>query len=250
MDRSRSGGYSGPKDVCYNYGGNHYALNCLHLTPTQRGGNQQAASQHQIHTMVDNCQADFQASPIQMTGKLFGQSVSILIDTKATECFTNPKVVSRLSIRPGCMSNAWMVQYGNRAKQRLAEHKDVVNYEDKVVSCIDNFGNLVENFGSQKPLELRCISTMQLKKAQRKGYSIIAVMVSYLDNVEKNPKDYPVLREFLDFFPEDLTKLPPKREFDFSIELLPGIEPQSKAPYRMTTTKLYELKAQLQELIR
>ncbi|XP_059075316.1 uncharacterized protein LOC131875260 [Cryptomeria japonica] len=80
LDRVRSGGNSGPRDGCYNYGGSHYASNCLQRTPAQRGENQQGASQHQIHVEVDNCQAGFQASPIQMTGKLFGQSVSILID--------------------------------------------------------------------------------------------------------------------------------------------------------------------------
>lgn len=54
-----------------------------------------------------------------MTGKLFGQSVSTLIDIGATECFIDPKVFSRLSVRPGYISNAWMVQYGNRAEQRV-----------------------------------------------------------------------------------------------------------------------------------
>ncbi|KAH9304026.1 hypothetical protein KI387_008430, partial [Taxus chinensis] len=43
--------------------------------------------------------------------------------------------------------------------------------------------------------------------------------------------------------------LPPKREFDFTIEIKPGTEPISKAPYRMTTIELVELKAQLQELL-
>ncbi|XP_057846087.1 uncharacterized protein LOC131055620 [Cryptomeria japonica] len=208
-----------------------------------------------------------------MTGKLFGQSVSILIYTGAIECFIDPKVVSRLSIRPGYMSNAWMVQYGNRAEKRvdsclfcsdlelpsfqtqvnlyvaplglydvilginwLNEHKVVVNYEDKVVSCIDDFGNLVEILRSQRPLELRHISAMQIKKAQRKGCSIFSIIVSDLDNTKKSPKGYPVLKEFLDVFQEDLTRLPPEREFDFIIELLPGTKPQSKAPYKMTTT--------------
>ncbi|KAH9293863.1 hypothetical protein KI387_040933, partial [Taxus chinensis] len=41
----------------------------------------------------------------------------------------------------------------------------------------------------------------------------------------------------------------PKEEFDFTIEIKPGMEPISKAPYRMTTTKLVELKTQLQELL-
>ncbi|KAH9290915.1 hypothetical protein KI387_035032, partial [Taxus chinensis] len=60
---------------------------------------------------------------------------------------------------------------------------------------------------------------------------------------------YPLLRDFRDVFPEELPGLPPKREFDFAIEIKPGTEPISKAPYRMTTIELVELKAQLQELL-
>ncbi|XP_059070771.1 uncharacterized protein LOC131860383 [Cryptomeria japonica] len=132
----------------------------------------------------------------------------------------------------------------------LTKQKSIVNYEDKFVSCKDDFGNSIEILRSQRPFELRHISTMQLNKSQRKGCSIFVAIVSDLDNAKKSPKDYPVLREFWDVFPRDLTKLSSKREFVFSIELIPGIEPQSRAPYRMTTTELYELKAQLQEFLR
>ncbi|KAH9295055.1 hypothetical protein KI387_038643, partial [Taxus chinensis] len=62
-------------------------------------------------------------------------------------------------------------------------------------------------------------------------------------------KRFPLLQSFRDVFPEELPGLPPKREFDFTIEIKPGTEPISKAPYRMTTTELVELKAQLQELL-
>ena len=46
-------------------------------------------------------------------------------------------------------------------------------------------------------------------------------------------------------FPEDLPELPPDREIEFVIELLPGIAPVSKAPYRMAPAELKELKIQL-----
>ena len=50
-------------------------------------------------------------------------------------------------------------------------------------------------------------------------------------------------------FPEDLPGLPPDREVDFSIDLLPGTAPISKAPYRMALVELKELKEQLKELL-
>ncbi|KAG8482995.1 hypothetical protein CXB51_021864 [Gossypium anomalum] len=54
--------------------------------------------------------------------------------------------------------------------------------------------------------------------------------------------------EFSDVFPEELPGLPPIREVEFSIDLLPGTTPISISPYRMAPTELEELKAQLQEL--
>jgi len=62
-------------------------------------------------------------------------------------------------------------------------------------------------------------------------------------------EDIPIVREFPDVFPEDLSGLPPDREIEFSIDLLPGSSPISKAPYRMAPVELRELKAQLQELL-
>ena len=55
--------------------------------------------------------------------------------------------------------------------------------------------------------------------------------------------------EFLDIFPEDLPGLPPIREIEFSIEVLPGTDPISKVPYRMALIDLVELKKKIQELL-
>ena len=46
---------------------------------------------------------------------------------------------------------------------------------------------------------------------------------------------YPVLQQFKDVFPKDILELPPHMEVEFSIELVPGAAPASKAPYRMST---------------
>ena len=62
-------------------------------------------------------------------------------------------------------------------------------------------------------------------------------------------EDIPVVREFSDVFPEDLPGIPPDREIDFKIELAPGIEPISKAPYRMAPLELKELKVQMEEFV-
>ncbi|GJX88182.1 putative reverse transcriptase domain-containing protein, partial [Tanacetum coccineum] len=49
---------------------------------------------------------------------------------------------------------------------------------------------------------------------------------------EPKLKDIPVVREFPGVFPEDLSGLPPSREVEFCIELIPGAVPVAKSPYR------------------
>jgi hypothetical protein len=57
-----------------------------------------------------------------------------------------------------------------------------------------------------------------------------------------------VVRDFLDVFPEELLGMPPDREVEFLIDLLPGTAPISKRSYRMSIEELKELKKQLTEL--
>ena len=59
----------------------------------------------------------------------------------------------------------------------------------------------------------------------------------------------PVVKEFPDVFPDELLWLPPNREIEFSIDLVPGTAPISITPYRMAPAELEELKIQLQELV-
>nr|GFD13055.1 retrotransposon protein [Tanacetum cinerariifolium] len=61
--------------------------------------------------------------------------------------------------------------------------------------------------------------------------------------------DQPIVSEFPDVFPDELQGIPPVREVEFNIELIPGSEPISKALYRMAPIGLKELKDQLQELL-
>ena len=61
--------------------------------------------------------------------------------------------------------------------------------------------------------------------------------------------DIPIVCEFPDVFPDELPGLPPDRDIEFKIELIPGIAPVSQRHYRMQPNELAELKIQLQELL-
>jgi hypothetical protein len=57
-----------------------------------------------------------------------------------------------------------------------------------------------------------------------------------------------VVRDFPDVFPQELPRMPPDREVEFVVDLLPRTAPISKWPYRMSVEELKELKKQLTEL--
>jgi hypothetical protein len=59
----------------------------------------------------------------------------------------------------------------------------------------------------------------------------------------------PVVCEFPDVFLDELLGLPPDRDVEFAIELIPGTPPISRRPYRMPPNELAELKKQLQDLL-
>ncbi|GJS75655.1 hypothetical protein Tco_0725536 [Tanacetum coccineum] len=65
---------------------------------------------------------------------------------------------------------------------------------------------------------------------------------------DKRLKDVPIVRDFPDVFPEDLSGLPPTRQVEFQIDLVPGTAPVARAPYRLTPFEMKELSEQLQEL--
>jgi hypothetical protein len=65
---------------------------------------------------------------------------------------------------------------------------------------------------------------------------------------EAELKDIPVVNEFQDVFPTELPGMPPDREIEFTIDLIPGTTPISQAPYKMGPKELVELKEQLDEL--
>ena len=135
----------------------------------------------------------------------------------------------------------------------LDQHRVILNCYDKTFACINNDWKPISVRGIPRKKTVRKISTLQLKRAVRKGCKAYVVTITdeeNLNNIDKlKLEDILVLKEYADVFPEEILGLPPKRELDFTIELVPGVVPSSKAPYWMKILELNELKSQLKELI-
>ncbi|GJX00871.1 putative reverse transcriptase domain-containing protein, partial [Tanacetum coccineum] len=65
---------------------------------------------------------------------------------------------------------------------------------------------------------------------------------------QKRLEDVPTVRDFSEVFPKDLHRLPPPRQVEFQIDLVPGVALVAWAPYRLALSELQELYTQLQEL--
>nr|ABA96940.1 retrotransposon protein, putative, Ty3-gypsy subclass [Oryza sativa Japonica Group] len=68
-----------------------------------------------------------------------------------------------------------------------------------------------------------------------------------VEKTTKKLEDIPIVREYPEVFPDDLTTMPPKRDIEFRIDLVPGTAPIHKRPYRMGASELAEVKKQVDE---
>jgi len=76
------------------------------------------------------------------------------------------------------------------------------------------------------------------------------MLLAYSIVTNKVQKEMFVVQEFMDVFHDEISGLPPKREIEFAIDLIPGAGLVSISPYRMTPTELAELKKQLEDLLK
>src|SRR4051812_22559778 len=90
------------------------------------------------------------------------------------------------------------------------------------------------------------ISTVNYLFSQERSFLLV---LSKEPSVRVELSEIPVVCEFLICFLEDITSLPPEREAEFLIDLVPGTAPVSITPYRMSPIELRELKRQLEELL-
>ncbi|KAH0650521.1 hypothetical protein KY284_030433 [Solanum tuberosum] len=93
------------------------------------------------------------------------------------------------------------------------------------------------------------VSCLKARKVISKGCMYHLVRVRDVDSETPTLKSVPVVNEFSKVFLDDLPGIPPEREIDFSIDLLPDMQPISIPHYRIASTELKELKEQLKDLL-
>ncbi|GJU46739.1 putative reverse transcriptase domain-containing protein, partial [Tanacetum coccineum] len=137
----------------------------------------------------------------------------------------------------------------------LSKYHDVIDCVEKIVRI--PWGNetlIVHGDGSSRGSEtcLNIISCTKTHKCMLKGHHVFLAHVTTKRTKDKSEKkrleDVPIVRDFPKVFPEDLPGIPPTRQVEFHIDLIPGAAPVARAPYRLAHSEMKELSEQLQEL--
>ena len=97
--------------------------------------------------------------------------------------------------------------------------------------------------------DFRVVSCIKARKYLQKKYCAFLAHVVDAKKKVKEIKDIPEVCDFPDVFPEDLPGVPPPRQVEFRIDLIPGATPVARAPYRLAPAEMQELSSQLNELL-
>ena len=131
----------------------------------------------------------------------------------------------------------------------LSRHQVVVDCRMKRVTLRTPSGEEVTFIGERPNQLSNVISAVTTRTMVRKGCKTYLVYVIDTKKAEPSLSDIPTVSDYSDVFPKELPGLPPHREIEFAIDVVPGATPASITPYRMAPVELKELKLQLQELL-
>ncbi|GKA82193.1 putative reverse transcriptase domain-containing protein [Tanacetum coccineum] len=137
----------------------------------------------------------------------------------------------------------------------LVKYQAIIVCAEKIVRIPwRNETLIVHGDGSNQVHEARLhiISYTKIQEYMLKGCPVFLANVNKKETEDKSKKkrleDVPIVRDFSDVFPEDLPGLPPTRQVEFQIDLVPGAAPVARTPYRLAPSEMKELSEQLKEL--
>ncbi|GJV90240.1 putative reverse transcriptase domain-containing protein [Tanacetum coccineum] len=126
----------------------------------------------------------------------------------------------------------------------LVKYDVVIICGEKVVRI--PYGNKVLIVESDKGVSrLKVIPFIKARKCVERGCHLFLAHVTENTSKEKQMENVPVIHDFL----EELPGLPPPRQVEFRIDLVPGAAPVARASYRLASSKMRDLSVQLQELL-
>nr|GEV95039.1 hypothetical protein [Tanacetum cinerariifolium] len=233
----------------------HYKSKC----PKLKNGNQEnpAGNGNAVARayVVGTVKTNPKSNVVTGTFLLNNSYASVLLDTRADRSFVSTAFSSLIDIIPTTLDRGYDVELADGRIVWLVKYHVVIVCDEKLVRV--PFGDKILIFhgdGSNNGHEYR-LNIISCTKTQRyllKGCPIFLAHVTTKEaedkSKEKRLKDVPIVQDFLDVFPKDLSGIPPTRQVEFQIDLVPGAAPVARAPYRLALSEMKELSDQLKEL--
>nr|GEZ18007.1 reverse transcriptase domain-containing protein [Tanacetum cinerariifolium] len=126
----------------------------------------------------------------------------------------------------------------------LSKNHAKILYDEKVVHILIDDETLIIR-GDRSKTRLNLISCIKTKRYISRGCQIFMIQVVEKKSDEKSLGDIHVVKEFPDIFLEDLLGLPPVRQVEFQIDLIPGTSPVACTHYILALSEMQELSNQL-----
>ncbi|XP_020242946.1 uncharacterized protein LOC109821168 [Asparagus officinalis] len=236
----------------------------------QYGQRTQQQRQGQVLTLTAE-QADTSGDVVTGTILVYSVPAFTLFDSGASHCFISAQFISRHTIPCDRLDASWNIHTGSGVLMSCRECKKcplVVCGRELITDLlvIDTNGfdvilgmdwlynfhatincrrrSVVFKIPDHPEFEFMSGSKVMEQPEYRAGVNGV------LTWIEVEDKPIPeIIKEFLDVFPDELPGLPPDRDIEFVIDLIPGVAPISKPPYRMPIADLEDLRKQVQEYL-
>ncbi|GJS84481.1 putative reverse transcriptase domain-containing protein [Tanacetum coccineum] len=245
--------------TCFECGAQgHYRKDCPKIKNQNRGNKARVPDARGRAYALGGGDVNPGSNTVTGTFLLNDHHAYMLFDSGADRSFVSNTFSALLDITPYALDVSYAIELADGRTSEtntLAKYHVVIVYDEKIV-CIP-YGNEIlivqgDKGVKEKKSKLSIISCEKAQKYMEKGCQLFLAQVTVKENKDKSDEkrleDVPTVRDFPEVFPEDLPGLPPTRQVEFQIDLVPGAAPVARAPYRLAPSEMEELSTQLQEL--
>ncbi|GJS50221.1 putative reverse transcriptase domain-containing protein [Tanacetum coccineum] len=236
--------------TCYECGAQgHFKSDCLKLKNGNQGNRAGNGNPVARAYVVVTARTNPNSNVVTGTFLLNNRYALNLFYTDADRSFISTEFSSLIDIILTTLDHGYDVKFVD------AKYHAVIICDEKLVrapfvSKILTFHGDRSNNGHESRLNI--ISCTKTQKYLLKGCPIFLAHVTMKKaedkSKEKRLKDVPIVQYFPKVFPEDLPGIPPTHQVEFQIDLIPGVAPVARAPYRLASSEMKELSDQLKEL--
>ncbi|GJZ32094.1 putative reverse transcriptase domain-containing protein [Tanacetum coccineum] len=234
--------------TCYECGvQGHYKKDCQKLKNKNRGNQAGNGEAREKDYVLEGSETHTDSNVVTGTFLLNNCYASVLFDTGTDRSFVSTAFSSLIDIIPTTLDNSYDVE--------LADGR-ITGVNTIIRGCTLNLLNHPFNINLM-PVELGSFNVIIGMDWLSLYHAVIDAMSFWHISLkkkaedkskEKRLEDVPVVRDFPEVFLEDLSGVPPTRQVEFQIDLVPGAAPVARAPYRLAPSEMKELSDQLQEL--